>query len=381
MWQIAAMRLLPVVLVGVLAAPAWADTSRPRELIDDARALLVVGACGEGAPPAAVRTATVDAHCRKLRSVQSDYKQNWVAVARDFFAANVPKNVPKVVVYPFAGGDLATALTVYPDADEITTLSLEPAGDPRALARLNDRDLKTALGVVAKELGTLYRSNFSVTMNMIFAMRGGQLPTQLIFGLSALSMHGYEPVSLRYFKLTKQGDIVYLTDEDFAKIDALKNVGQRNRALSNIELRFRKLGQKREQVYRHIMANLDDAHLKADPSALAHLEKKGQVAGMTKAASYLLTFGNFSMMRKYIIDHVVWMVSDSTGLPPSHGTPAGFEYETHGMYELSNMAAGATVTPQWRALYKAQPKRQLKFRFGYPDKKARGHLIIMRKKQ
>jgi hypothetical protein len=75
------------------------------------------------------------------------------------------------------------------------------------------------------------------------------------------------------------------------------------------------------------------------------------------------------------------MVSDSTGLPPSYGTPAGFEYETWGSYEQSNMPAGGRVTPQWRAMFKSQPKRELDFRFGYPDKKLRGHLIIMRKKK
>jgi hypothetical protein len=44
------------------------------------------------------------------------------------------------------------------------------------------------------------------------------------------------------------------------------------------------------------------------------------------------------------------------------------------------MAAGGPVTPQWKELYKAQPKRELAFRFGYPDKKLHGHLIIMKKK-
>jgi hypothetical protein len=112
-----------------------------------------------------------------------------------------------------------------------------------------------------------------------------------------------------------------------------------------------------------------------------HLEKKGHVAGMTKAASYLLSFGEFSTMRKYIIDHVDWMVSDSTGLPPKYGTPAGFEYETYGVYEGSNMDVGAEVTPQWRALYAKQPKRPITFRFGYPDHKWRGHLIVMRRTQ
>jgi hypothetical protein len=380
LWQIAAMRLIHVVGMVAFFAAAPASAQTPHEFIDDAQALLVVGACADGKVPDTIKKETVDAHCKQVKAAQEDYKTSWLAKAKPFFEANVPKTLPKTVVYPFAGGDLSTALAVYPDADEITTLSLEPAGDPRALGKLDDKQLKTALAVVAKELSSLYRANFSVTMNMISAMRAGKLPTQLIFGLTALTIHGYEPVSMRYFKLSKDGDIVYLTDEDLAKIDKVKDVGARNKKLGNVELKFKKAGSKREQTYRHIMANLDDAHIKADRSALAHLEKKGNVAGMTKAASYLLTFSEFNTMRKYVIDHVEWMISDSTGLPPKYGTPAGFEYEVHGTYEQSNMAAGGPVTPQWRALYKAQPKRPLDFRFGYPDKKLRGHLVIMRKK-
>lgn len=373
------MRFAPALcVVGLVAARAEAD-SKPHEFIEEARALLVVGACAEGAPPAAVKPAVLEPHCKKVRAAQEDYKKNWLTVASEFFKTNVPAGIPKVVVYPFAGGDLSTALTVYPDADEITTLSLEPAGDPTTLARLSASELKSSLAVVATELSSLYRANFSVTMNMIGAMRGGKLPTQLIFGLSALTIHGYEPVSLRYFQLGEDGAIQYVTDEDLAKIVGIKDTGKRNAALSNIELRFKKKGGTREQVYRHIMANLDDAHLKKSPAALRHLEAKGQVAGMTKAASYLLSFDDFKTMRKYVIDHVGWMVSDSTGLPPKYGKEAGFEYETWGTYEKSNMKAGGTVTPAWRALYAEQPKRSLAFRFGYPDGKFRGHLIIMRK--
>jgi hypothetical protein len=371
--------LLASVLVFAQVSSAAAEGA-PHEFIDDAKALLVVGACADGKAPDSVKPELVAAHCEKVKASQEEYKKSWISIAQPWFEQHVPKSIPKTVVYPFAGGDLSTALTVYPDADEITTLSLEPAGDPRALGKLDAKQLKTALGVVETELGSLYRSNFSVTMNMIGAMRSGQLPTQLIFSLSALTIHGYEPTSMRYFKLTKDGDIEYLSDKDLAAIDKIKNVAKHNRALSNVEIKFHKIGGTHEQTYRHIMANLDDKHLEEDPSALAHLEKKGHVAGMTKAASYLLSFGNFEQMRKYIIGHVAWMVSDSTGLPPKVGEPAGFEYETWGTYERSNMAAGGLVTPQWKAVYKAQPKRDLAFRFGYPDKKLHGHLIIMKKK-
>ncbi len=376
------------------ASIASADVPRvdaPHEFIAEARALLIVGACGEGTPPATIKPAVVEAHCKILKKSQDEYKAGWMTDADAFFAALVPptvaKTVAKTVVYPFAGGDLSTALSVYPDADEITTLSLEPAGDPldldrlARLARLDDRELKSALVTVEKELGSLYRSNFSVTMNMIGAMRSATLPTQLIFSLSALSLHGYEPTSLRYFKLSSDGTVEYMSDAEVAAAEKITAAGARNRRFANVELRFHKIGSTHEQIYRHILANLDDAHLEKDRGPLAHLIKKGHVAAMTKAASYLLTFDEFKQMRQYVIDHVDWMVSDSTGLAPTWGTPAGFEYETYGSFVSSNMAAGQPVAPVWKKLFESQPKRPLKFRFGYPDgKNHSGHLIVMRRK-
>lgn len=367
---------LPLLCLILATRAAWADA--PHEFIADAKALLVVGACADGAPPATIKPEIVEAHCKVVKKAQDEYKSTWMVAADAFFAENVPKTVPKTVVYPFAGGDLSTALTVYPDADEITTLSLEPAGNPLDLGRLSDSELRAALGTVEKELGSFYRANFSVTMNMISAMRGGQLPTQLIFSLSALELHGYEPTSLRYFKLAPDGSLTYLTDDDVTAAEKIKDANARNRQFANVELQFHKVGSKHEQTYRHILANLDDAHIKKDPAALKYLENLGHVAGMTKAASYLLTFDDFSKMRQYVIDHVDWMVSDSTGLPPKYGEPAGFTYETHGAFLTSNMAAGSSVAPVYKKMFAEQPKRPLEFRFGYPDGTHHsGHLIIM----
>ena len=372
------MRLISCVFATLAAFAASAGAEPGAELIDDANQLLIVGACADGTP-SKVKPETIAAYCKDVRKVQDDYKKTWIAEAAPFFAANVPKTIPKTVVYPFAGGDLSSALAVFPDADEITTLALEPAGDPRILAKLSEKQLKSALPIVAKELRALYRLNYSHTMNMIGAMRSGELPAQLIFTLSALHLHGYEPVAMRYFALTDAGEIRYLTAQDLDKADAIKDVSKRNRVLANVEIKFRKLGSKREQIFRHIVANLDDAHLKTTPAALLHLKAKGRVAAMTKAASFLLSFDDFKTMRQYLIDHVDWMVSDATGLPPKYGKPAGFEYETWGTFERSEMDGGAAFSPVWASEFKAQPKRALKFRFGYPDIKFRNHLIIMRK--
>jgi hypothetical protein len=371
------------------APPGPAPTAASAELAPgghdftvEGKALLAVGACGDIPAPAGFDAQVLAAHCEIIKKAQADYLAQWVKPARGFFGEHVPGDVPKKVVYPFAGGDLSTALTVYPDADEITTISLEPAGDPRDLAELKGRDLDAALKKVEYELKFLYRVNFSNTINMIDAMREGSLPTQLIFGLSALKIHGYEVVALRYFKLEADGRIHYLDDAEVAAAPAPSKAKPqvRNRIFANVEVQFKKPGG-RTQVYRHIQQNLDNEHLKADPRTLRYLEAKGTIAGMTKAASYLLSWDSFSTMRGYLTGHVAWMVSDATGVAPKWGKAAGYEYETYGAFVGPHIQAGGSIAKDWRAEFEGEPKRELGFRFGYYDKQNANHLIIMRKKK
>jgi hypothetical protein len=347
-------------------------------------AMWKVGACGnaEGvALPDTVPAELVQKHCDETKKFKDEFKTKWVDVAKPFFDERRPTDLPKRVVYPFAGGDLASALAVYTDADEITTLSLEPAGDPRTLESLKGKSLSAALELVRDELRWLYRVNFSNTMNLIDAMRGGQLPTQLIFSLSALDVFGFEPVGLWFYKIEKDGTLNYLDDADLAKAPAAGKgqVASRNRVFGNMELHFRKPGESRIRIYRHIQQNLDDDHLPKNPGVMAHLEAKGDVAGMTKAASYLLSFESFGMMREYLLTKVVWMVSDATGVPERYGKKKGMVYETWGSYVGAHMTAGKRIGKEWAVMWKAQPARELKFRFGYHDSKVKNHLVIMKR--
>ena len=426
------------------APPPIADEPPPggHDFTPTGKIILAVGACGgDGTAPEGFRKELINQHCDVIEKTQAQYKKAWLDVAAPFFVAHVPATVPKKVVYPFAGGDLSTALTVYPDADEITTMSLEPAGDPRTLEALakqkspppspdvgkmakpdpvkpalmpakkkkspavgkSDKPersddgnadeepvalekgpptLEKALRTVEYELRFLYRVNFSNTINMIDAMRGGLLPTNLIFSLSALKVHGYEVVSLRYFKLDAEGNIKYLTDDDVAAAPNPTTGAPdfRNRIFANAEIRFKKPGG-RVQIYRHIQVNLDNDHLKKDMRVIKHLELKGEVAGMTKAASYLLSWDSFSIIRDYLIGNVQWMVSDATGVAPRFGKPKGFAYETYGAFQIPHIQAGNSIAKDWRDEFAREPKRKLSFRFGYYDGTPAhtNHLIIMRK--
>jgi hypothetical protein len=347
------------------------------EFLPQARTIFRVAACGAaGDIPARLDPSVVARHCEELGHAYADYRRGWVDLAKPFLAGLRPKDLPRVVVYPFGGGDLVSALATFPDATEITTISLEPAGDVRPIDTLAPDFLGHELAVHRSHLERLFEKAHSRTDNLAREAKTA-LPGELLFALAALVVHGEEPVSLRYFHLRSDGTPVYVTQAD---IDAAKKPDDRRALFANAELRFRRSGDPSApvQVLRHVSFNLDDAHLTADPSLLAYLNARGKVAAMTKAATHLLWNEHFTLIRGWLVDHTDWMASDSTGLPPRVAGPAGFTQDTFGTFDGPSPFGDPdhADADDVRKLFSSQPTRDLAFRYGYPDSHGHAHLIV-----
>jgi hypothetical protein len=376
---------VPPVAASASASPTAATADAPLEgedFLPEARAIFRVAACGTtGEVPSRFDAAVVARHCEELGRAYQDYKKGWVDVAEPFLASIRPKDLPHVVVYPFGGGDLVSALATYPDATELTTISLEPAGDVRPIDTLAPERLSRELSVHRAHLMRLFEKAHSRTDNLERESKT-DLPGEILFALAALVVHGDEPVGLRYFRLRPDGSIAYVTRAD---IDGAKRAADRRALFTNAELRFRRSDSSGAggpiQVLRHISFNLDDTHLKGDPSLLAHLSAKGKVAAMTKAATHLLWDEHFSRIRGWLVDHTDWMVSDSTGIPPRIAGPAGFVQDTYGTFDGPSPFGlpDARDSRDLKRLFASQPPRDLAFRYGYPDKDGHAHLVVTRR--
>jgi hypothetical protein len=332
-------------------------------------------------PPA--WTDVVDQHCAQLARQTQRFRARYVDQAVPFLAALRPAGLPRSVVYPFGGGDLASALVTYPEATDFTTISLEHSGDPRRVADLSPAELRAALSDFRGAIHGLLSSHDSAT-DKLQRLQRGPLPGQICFFLTALSVFGHRPVSLRFFRLEPDGSLHYFTR---AEIEAL--AGEKARkirkwgvdtdhsiAFSNAELVFeRSRGDRARIVHRHIAANLDDSHLRGSRLE-KHLVAKGPVSAMTKAASYLLWTGGFTVIRDYLLRYAVYMVSDSTGIPPRHARAAGMQQLTYGRFTGPFLRASEDHAEAFAELWRTQPYRRLKFRYGYPDAEGNFHLLI-----
>jgi len=355
----------------------------------EARRLYDLVAC-QGPAPAGLDAKTVASFCARQSKAIAAYRDGYLPRAAAFLAKLRPEGLPGTVVYPFGGGDLLSALTTYPDARNITTLSLERAGDPRRIAALSSAArLRASLEVIRATSSGLLYANDSKTENLMKGQRG-EIPGQLAFFMTALAIHGYEPVSLRFFRVEPDGTLHYLTVSEVAaqeKESAKQLRGSWTApdfspAFSNSELVFVRKGEDPKtssRVHRHIAADLSDGALAKDPGPLRHLAAKGKFAAMTKAASYLLWREDFSSVRDLLLGQMVFMVSDSTGIPPRYARKAGFEQETYGTYEQAFLAANGAVDAEMLKLWTSQPRRALHFRYGYLDKANHYHLLVTRK--
>jgi len=266
-------------------------------------------------------------------------------------------------------------------------LSLELSGDPRRIADLDSVRLTESLDLVDRSVGPLLSANDS-TSETLESTQQGDLPGQLCFFLIALAVHGYEPVSLRYFRVEKDGTLHYYSVEEVRSLEnklAHRRHGNWtapdfSEAYTNSELTFRPAGKDGPLlVHRHIAANLRDDSLRWHPGVLRYLERQGHIAAMTKAASYCLWNPMFSRIRGYLLANMDFMVSDSTGIPPGLATEAGFVQQTYGSFHGSFLDASEEYNDQFRELWAQQPARKLSFRYGYLDSEKAYHLVITRR--
>lgn len=375
---------------GPSATPTPPTAPAGQDFGDEARLIYRVAACaGDGAVPAPLDAQVVEAHCRALRPLMDKYRRIYLHQAQPFLAKLRPADLSHTVVYPFGGGDLLSALTAYPDATEITTLSLEYAGDPRRARTLDKVRLEKDLALLRRATNQVLTLDDSASESLIQTQRGG-LPGQLSFFLIGLAVHGYEPVSLRYFRIEADGAPHYLSAAEVKalegqrppKLNSWWKVPDFSPAFANLELTFRPVGAAPGaplRVHRHIAADLGDDALGKDARVLRHLEAKGHVAALVKAASYLLWAEGFARIRDYLLAQADFILSDSSGIPPRYAQPAGFVLETYGRFEGTFIPSRASEAAAFRKLWREQPRRELPFRFGYADVKKQPHLLVTRR--
>ena len=371
------------------AAPAEPVPPPPPDgydFIAEAKLLIRTAACsGDDPLPDHIDAKVVERHCARFAPRMAHFGDKFTPPMRAFLEPRMPKDLPPKVVYAFGGGDLISALVVYPDAPELTTISLEQSGDPRRINKLSDSRLRSSLSSMSVKIGGMLSVGSNTSVNLSSSQKN-DLPVQVMSFLIGLVVHGYEPVAMYYFLLEDDGSINYLDEAEIAELDKEEALHLRSSwrtpdfspAFANVEIQYKRTGVEDApvQIHRHIAWNLHNDQLAARPQLIAHLEAKGPVSGMVKGASYLLWDDGFSTIRDYMLANMPFILSDSTGIPVEFASAAGFHIETFGKFNGSFLGASKVHNNAFRKLWKENPYVEMPSRFGYVDNHGKAHLMF-----
>jgi len=387
---LAAAVLLPAILAscGGKKAPG-VEAPQGRDFIREARYLhhFLVAVSNEA--PAGVSPAEYAKHREYMESQRQRFRSEYNDKIGPFMRSIRPSGDTKTVVYPFGGSDLAVAIACFPLAEEIVTISLESAGDPRRLPLTNAATLRTALATVRKYLGTYYTEHDNSYDN-VWGMENGVLPAQLTFSLGEAAIFGMAPMSLRFFRVESNGTFHYYDDAEIASMEKTKGVKihggwfnpKCSHAFLNMEVRFLR-PDGRPFVHRHISANLENSFY-SNSGLEKYLLGLGKVDVMTKGASYLPWRPDFSAISRYMLGAGDFMCADATGILPWHAEQAGSRVSVYGSflaaYIATNDSIGKSNSLALRKYFKEKATGQVPVRFGYGDRGGEKHMIVYRPK-
>ena len=360
--------------------------SMRKDFIDEVRLLMrIVLDVGDAAFPPPIDPAAIHGYNRQFAQSMYRYGHHFAPPLRIFLQANMPQHRPAAVVYPFGGGDLISALLAFPDAPELTTISLEQAGDPRRINSITHEDLRRSLCHMKVQIGGTLSVGSNTSKNLSISQRN-YLPIQVISFLAGLAVHHYEPVAMYYFSLNDDGSIHYLSDAQIQEssqqgADRLRLSWRRpnfSNAFANVEVQYKRSNnaQAPVQIFRHIGASLHNGRFVHNIPLRQHLVAKGQVSGLVKGASYLLWRDGYSLIRDYMLAHMPFMVSDSTGIPVQYAMAAGFRIKTFGKFNGSCLRTHANHNEALRTLWRINPYIHMPVRFGYVDCDNQAHMMF-----
>lgn len=275
--------------------------------------------------------------------------RSWVGTANLQVA-----NEPGTLFYPFAGGDFYYPNLFFPNQDTIIMIGLEPCGG------IFNPD-KEPKDTVARYLSALQRSmffphqlGFYRTLSMKDDFSNHLLNGTIHTVLFDMSHAGYSINYIKFFNLDNEGNPT-------GEVDA---VDAKSANYKGYRIGYSKAGSGvKELIY--FSQDASDGGLKAQPGVIRFMEKRGDVVTFFKAASYLMHYDRFSVVRNFVTKHAVRLLQDDSGLPYKYMVGNDFAVTLHGNYTQTLPMFKEEFQPDMKDAYAAQEKHPVPFMIGY----------------
>jgi hypothetical protein len=256
--------------------------------------------------------------------------------------------------YPFGGPDFLNANIYYRDVSQYILIGLEPIGTLPDLCKMTPVVLKNYLGSVTNTLRDLMRRSYFITMHMnedlSKAKINGTLPMMSIF----LKRRGYDIVSIQKVGVDTLGNCV--------PADSLKYL---KKFVSGVRIDFAAPNSTKVQSVYYFRTDISDKGLEKTPGFKAYLSKIPKSYTFLKAASFLMHFDDFKMIRNQIFSVSTSILQDDSGIAYKYFDKEKWNIKLYGKYSKPGKEFAYILESDLEAAFKNSTVGKLPYSLGY----------------
>lgn len=258
------------------------------------------------------------------------------------------------VFYPFSGPDFLNANVFFPHADNYIMIALEPIGEIPNLCTMKVPSVNNYLDNVNRSLSDIFMRSYFITMKMLGNLNkdsvNGTVPIISLF----IKRTGHNIVAIRPIGVDPTGKWQYA--------DSLKTM---KGVTKGVKIDFVDIDSDKPQSVFYFRTDISNDGLNKNPGFRKYLAQLPNSYSYLKAASYLMQWKEFSMIRNTIFEKSDCILQDDSGIGYVYFDKTKWDIRLYGKYQKPNKEFGNINEPELAKAYKDSVYRPVPFVLGY----------------
>jgi hypothetical protein len=273
------------------------------------------------------------------------------------------------VFYPFSGPDFLNANVFFPKADNYIMIALEPIGDLPNLCKMQPKGVNNYITNVNRSLSDIFKRSYFITMKMLGVLNkdsvNGTVPIISLF----IKRTGHNIVAIKYIGVDPAGKWHYM--------DSIKNM---KGVTKGVKIDFVDIDCNKPQSVFYFKTDISNDGLNVNPGFRKYLAQLPNSYTYLKAASYLMQWKEFSMIRNTIFEKSDCILQDDSGIGYVYFDKTKWDIRIFGKYQKPNKEFGNINEPELAKAYKDSVFRPVPFVLGYNWKTKSINMLYAAKK-
>lgn len=275
----------------------------------------------------------------------------------------------KTVFYPFGGPDFLNAHIFYPDVDQYILIGLEPVGYLPDICNMIPDSVASYLNAINSSLKDIFKRSYFITKAMDKDLRktkvNGTVPLISLF----IKRTGHQIVSIQRLIVDSSGKL--------KSTDSFKNTKD---VVPGIRIDFQEESNKKEQSVLYFRTDISDKGFVKNNGFRKFLSGLPDSYTYLKAASYLMHFKEFKIIRSQIFDLSSTILQDDSGIAYKFFDKSKWDIKLYGKYFKPKDEFAYISEPDLEEAYKHTAFRPIPYSVGYNWRANHSNLLYAIKK-